>query len=134
MKNKYLVFRLKPGDDLLAGITENCVKKHLNSAAVISAVGCLREVRFRTADGRSVHEEINDFEVTGLSGTISADGPHLHIQLCDAKLRCIGGHLLAGNIVNTTMEIVILNLEREYELSREFDETTGYDELTVKEK
>jgi len=134
MRNKYLVFRLHPDEDLLAGIIEKCVKKHLNAAAVISAVGCLKEVRFRTADGHSVFHEINDFEVTSLSGTISGDGPHLHIQLCDAKLRSIGGHLLKGCLVNTTMEIVVLNLENEYILSREFDDSTGYDELVVKEK
>lgn len=132
MKNKYLVFRLKPGDDLLQKIIENCVKKHLNSAAIISAVGCVKEARFRKADGKTVHQEIKDFEVTSLSGTISNDGPHIHIQLCDNKLRSIGGHLTTGTIVNTTMEIVLLNLENEYRLTREFDESTGYDELVVK--
>ena len=44
MKNKYLVFRLKAGEDILLGIIENCVKKHINSAAVVSAVGCVKEV------------------------------------------------------------------------------------------
>ena len=134
MRNNTLVFRLRPGSDLLLGLIEQCVKRRINAGCIISAVGCVKVVCFRTADGRSVYNEVNDFEVTALSGTISADGPHIHIQLCDENLRSIGGHLLEGTIVNTTMEIVILDLQKEYELSRSYDEETGYDELEVSKK
>ena len=134
MKNEYLVFRLKPGDDLYEGIVAECVNNRLHAGAVISAVGCVQKVSLRTADGQTIFHQTADYEVTALSGTISSDGLHLHIGLCDADLRCIGGHLQVGTIVNTTMEIVIVNLEKEYELSRSHDETTGYDELVVQRK
>jgi len=134
MKNRYLVFRLQPGADLYLGIIENCVKAQLKAGCIVSAVGCLKKVVFRKSDGNSIYKESNEFEVTSLSGTISEDGVHLHIQLCDNELRSIGGHLKAGCIVNTTMEIVIRNLESEYILTREYDQGTGYNELEVTKK
>ena len=134
MNSKYLVFRLKPGSDLYQGIITQCVKHRIKAGAIISAVGCVSQVCFRKADGKTIYQEISDFEVTSLSGTISEDGIHVHIQFCDDSLRCIGGHLQGGTIVNTTMEIVILDLQAEYRLTRVFDETTGYDELEVEKK
>ena len=134
MKNNYLVFRLLPGEDLYEGIIKKAVEQHLKAGALISAVGCVKEICIRSADGHTVYREVNDFEVTALSGSISEDGVHIHIQLCDKDMRCLGGHLLTGTTVNTTMEIVILNLENEYRLSREFDDNTGYDELVVTKK
>ena len=44
----------------------------------------------------------------------------------------VGGHLVAGCIINTTCELVIGELENTvYDV--EFDEETGYDELIIKE-
>lgn len=134
MKNNYLVFRLKPGSDLYEGILKACAEADLKAGAVISAVGCVSKVAFRKADGKTIHQETTDFEVTALSGTISEAGMHLHIQLCDQQLRSIGGHLCPGTIVNTTMEIVVVNLEREFQMTREADIATGYDELLVIKK
>ena len=134
MKNNYLVFRLKPESDLYAGIKQQCEKQQLKAASVVSAVGCVKHLVIRTADGVSLYQESCEFEVTSLSGTISEDGLHLHIQVCDKDLRSFGGHLQPGTIVNTTMEIVLVNLENEYRLRRIADVTTGYDELQVQEK
>lgn len=134
MKNRYLVFRLSPGEDIYQGIIKNCVENRVKAASVVSAVGSIKELHLRKADGCSEYYEKNYFEVTSLSGTISEDGPHIHIQLSDVNLRSIGGHLLQGTIVHTTMEIVILNLEEEYNMKRSFDEATGYDELEVIKK
>jgi len=134
MKNKYLVFRLLPESDLYEEILRNCVENRLRAGSIVSAVGCVKKATFRKADGVSFYSEENEFEVTALSGTVSEDGLHLHIQLCDNQLRSIGGHLTKGTIVNTTMEIVIVNLEAEYQLIREFDESTGYKELVVIKK
>ncbi len=134
MKNNYLVFRLLPDSDLYEGIWQQCQKHQIKAGSIVSAVGCLKHLVIRTADGVTIYQEQNDFEVTSLSGTISQDGMHVHIQVCDNELRSFGGHLKEGTMVNTTMEIVILNLEKEYQLSREADATTGYDELEVQEK
>ena len=134
MRSNYLVLRLLPGDDLYVQLESNCQKVAMTSAAIISAVGCIRELKIRTADGQSIYHEKNYFEVTSLSGTISEDGAHIHIQVCDANLRSIGGHLLPGTFIHTTMELVIVNLKNEYRLTRSYDEVTGYDELEIKRK
>lgn len=127
--NNY-IFRLLPDQDLYEGILEYCLSQHIQSGCIVSAVGCVKVATFRKADGLSVYSEQNNFEFTSLSGTISQDGMHLHIQLCDNNLHSIGGHLLKGTLVNTTMEIVIMKLSN-YQLTREFDGETGYDELKV---
>jgi predicted DNA-binding protein with PD1-like motif len=134
MENKYLVFRLKPDSDLYESIVTLCSENKLHTGSIISAVGCVKELTIRIADGKTIYHESCNFEVTALSGTISEEGLHLHIQVCDSNLRCLGGHLQVGTIVNTTMEIVIVNLESEYRLTRSFDEATGYNELEVQKK
>lgn len=128
---EYFVFRLKRGDDLRASIMEYAKKHDITSGAIVSAVGCVSEVNIRKADGVNAYFEVRDYEVVSLSGTISLDGPHFHIALSNENLVTIGGHLLDGTIVNTTMEIVLMKFNK-YTLSRSFDEETGYDELEVK--
>ena len=59
------------------------------------------------------------------------DGCHIHISLSDVDLNVIGGHLKDGCLVNVTAEIVLGEFE-DYEFGREFDESTGYKELTIK--
>jgi predicted DNA-binding protein with PD1-like motif len=46
----------------------------------------------------------------------------------------IGGHVMEGCIVHTTMEITILGLDEEVTTERLFDPNTGYDELLVHPK
>jgi hypothetical protein len=65
-------------------------------------------------------------------GTVSKDRLHLHISLSKADLSTIGGHLVEGCLVNTTCELVIIELEN-FAFSKVFDETTGYNELLIKE-
>jgi predicted DNA-binding protein with PD1-like motif len=59
-----------------------------------------------------------------LSGTLSPDGPHLHIAVADAAGRTLGGHLGVGSIVHTTAEIVVVEL-RGVDFSRQPDRETG---------
>ena len=63
---------------------------------------------------------------------MSVDGCHLHISLSDENLNVIGGHLKNNCLVNVTAEIVLAEFEN-LEFGREFDENTGYEELTIKE-
>ncbi len=126
----YFVFRLKRGDDLRGSIMDFCDANDITSGAIVSAVGCVSEVRIRKADGVNEYFEVKDYEIVSLSGTISEDGPHLHISLSDSNLKTIGGHLMLGTKVNTTCELVIMKFNK-YRLTRAFDEETGYDELEV---
>ena len=51
----------------------------------------------------------------------------------DVNAVCYGGHLQEGCIVNTTCEVVLGELEN-YQFTREFDESTGYNEIKITEK
>ena len=73
-----------------------------------------------------------EYEIVTATGTLSTDGCHIHVSLSDVDLNTIGGHLKDNCLVNVTAEIVLGEFE-EFEFSREFDESTGYKELVIKE-
>lgn len=129
---KEYVFRLKRGMDLKKSIIEYCTMHQIQSAYIATAVGCLMEVCIRTADGRSIFQKKEEYEIVSLTGTIAENGVHIHISLSDQNLQTIGGHLKDGCIVNTTVELILVELEN-YKLSREYDSETGYPELVINE-
>ena len=63
-------------------------------------------------------------------GTLSKDGVHIHISVSDTNGNTIGGHLMNGCIINTTAEVIILNLDK-FLFERNYDESTGYKELEI---
>jgi predicted DNA-binding protein with PD1-like motif len=69
-------------------------------------------------------------EILSLTGTLCADGLHVHISLSRRDGSCIGGHLVQGCVVNTTAELVIGELPQ-IEFHRALDSATGYKELSV---
>lgn len=71
------------------------------------------------------------YEVLCLSGTLSADGCHLHVCLSDSAGRTIGGHVTGrGLVTQTTMELVIGQFD-DVIISRVMDSNTGFKELVV---
>ncbi len=63
------------------------------AGCVISAVGSLSvaEMRFTgAAEATTINGEL---EILSLSGTLSADGAHLHIAIAESSGAVIGGHL-----------------------------------------
>ena len=56
---------------------------------------------------------------------------HLHASVSNTKGETFGGHLASGNIIYTTAEIVIAELE-DVTFTREQDPDSGYKELVVK--
>ena len=131
---RLVLTRLLPGTDLKKGILDLCEYEHLQTAIVISAVGSLTESVLRTADGKTLFAKIGPFELTSLSGTISHGKAHLHCSLYDRDMITIGGHVMEGCLVHTTMEVCLLGLDEEVSTERLFDPSTGYDELLVHPK
>ena len=84
-----------------------------------------------TAD---VKEYDDRYEIVSLTGTISPDGSHMHISLADEDGGVIGGHMCNGCLVNTTAEVVLVSLDEEYRFSREYDDSTDYDELVIRKR
>ena len=125
------IFRLTYGCDLRQGIEQFCQRQNITSAVIVTTVGCLYEASLRLADGESTADLKDNYEIVSLTGTVSADGAHQHISLADRQGKVIGGHMRYGCLVNTTAEVALRSLDDRYRLSRQFDETTGYDELVI---
>lgn len=126
----YHCFRLVKGLDLKKEI-ENYVINNKISGVILCAVGCLSKLTIRLADGKSILEKEGMFEIVSITGTLSEDGVHIHISVADKSGNTIGGHLKDGCIVNTTAEI-ILEIFENITFKREYDKSTGYNELVIK--
>jgi len=129
---KEFVVRLTRGQDLYKSIFDYCKENDIGAGVVASGVGCLYEAKIRNAGGKEIRSFNEPLEIVSLMGTVSKDRLHLHISLSKADLSTIGGHLVEGCLVNTTCELVIIELEN-FAFSKVFDETTGYNELLIKE-
>lgn len=125
--SKTVVYRFKPHQDLKKALSELAI----DSGSIISAVGSVSLMCVRVADGKSIEEHHENMEVISFSGTLTKGHIHAHIAAINGKMNVFGGHLMDGCIVNTTMEIVILDFSDEYDNRRENDLQTGYDELVV---
>ena len=105
---------------------------HIAAGVVLSGVGCLTRWEVRDASGVRVRSGKEPVEIVSLTGTVAKTGCHLHISLSREDLSVLGGHLRPGCLVNTTAEIVLLELEGTA-FSREPDPATGYDELVIRQ-
>ena len=127
-------FRLPPGADLKAEIDRFSRENALRAACILTCVGSLSHARLRmpgaVGDAEVFRAFVEPMEIVSLTGTLGADGLHLHLSLSRADGACIGGHLVGGCIVNTTAEVVIGELA-DIEFCRLLDPATGYAELCV---
>jgi predicted DNA-binding protein with PD1-like motif len=134
---KVHVLRLAAGQDLRTALesafAELSSAHGIAAACIVSAVGSLSQAMLRYAD-RSAGTDIHGpLELLMLSGTLSADGAHLHASVADDQGTVKGGHLMPGCIVRTTAEVVIALLPG-WEFRRELDVATGSMELGARPK
>ncbi len=123
--------RLRPGQDVRQELQAFAEQQQLRAACVLSAVGSLTTATLRLANQEDPTVYQGHFEVVSLVGTLSVNGSHLHLSVADSTGRTVGGHLLAGNRVYTTLEVVVGELP-ELDFRRETDSTYGYKELEVR--
>jgi len=123
-------FRLSPGQDLKKEIDAFAREKNLQAGFVITCVGSLRRAVIRPAAQKEPLIREQKFEIVSLVGTLSPDGSHLHVALSDSTGTMLGGHLLEGNLVYTTAEIVVGEAEGLI-FRREVDATTRYKEVKI---
>ena len=139
MSKAYSVFRLKPGEDLYDSITRMATRNGPASHAVVTCVGSLTLCRVRLAGASASQQEFLEIngplEIVSLVGTIADDRAHLHISVADGKGEVKGGHLVTGSKVETTAEVVLVDLRSSLGIvmTRERDESTGFRELVVKQ-
>jgi uncharacterized protein len=126
------VLRLLPDQDIKERLISFLSDNQLSAAAIISAVGSVKAYVIRVSDGFTVIRAFENREIVSLSGILTTDGIHVHGSLSGLDGGVIGGHLMEGCLVNTTLEVVLMSLEDD--LTRKFDANTGYKELVVKKR
>ena len=122
--------RLHPGQDPRRELVAFAQQHDLKAAFVLTCVGSLRRAALRLANQPTTTYYDDKFEICALVGTISPDGPHLHVALSDGRGVSIGGHLQEGSEIYTTAEIVLGELT-DVVFSRPLDPETTYDELVI---
>ena len=124
------VARLTRGADLLNEIKTFCEENGIVAGVILSSVGCVSCAKIRVAGGKDIVEKNEPLEIISLNGTVSCERTHLHVAFSKTDLSVVGGHLVDGCVVNTTAEIVIMEIER-VKFRKEFDPNTGYNELKI---
>lgn len=124
-------FRLKPGADVKKEIEAYAKAHDIRAGWVATCVGSLTQYTLRFANQPQGTTGEGHFEILSLTGTVSVNGLHLHISLGDHTGQTLGGHLLHGNIVYTTAEI-ILQEDDAFVFIREKDGTTPWEEWNPK--
>jgi uncharacterized protein len=126
-------FRLKPGQDLKKEIEAFAQKHGIEAGWIQTGVGSLTVTHLRYANQPGGTFSNGHFEIVSLVGTVSLHGCHLHMCMSDASGRVTGGHLLEGNLVYTTAELVI-GVAKSLVFTREKDGTTDWAELQISQK
>ncbi len=130
---KIYALRLKPGQDLRVELEKFTKENKISAGFIITAVGSLKETKIRLADKPDATDFEGKFEIVSLTGTLSADGVHLHISVSDSTGKTIGGHLTEGCKIYTTAEIVV-GASEEIVFTREIDKETTFKELKIRKK
>lgn len=116
----HVIVRLDTGDRVLESIREACEEHAVDTGAVVSAIGTLRNLNINYLHTADLEQEQTDrntdlelggcWEVSGVQGLIADGDPHLHVTAHDGE-RTVAGHLEEGNEVNALFEILIRNLD-----------------------
>ena len=126
-------FRLKPGADLRDSLLEFAREHQLQAATIVCAVGSLTKAHLRLSDHKQGTVFQGPFEIVAMTGTLSAQGIHMHIAVSDGSGKTLGGHLLKDCLVHTTFEGVLLE-SVQVVYHRVQDPQTGYLELQIQER
>ena len=132
---RVIALRLKPGTDVLLGLTEACKRAGINNGVILSAIGSLdgvsycNPVELPTKAGYGYGEVLHltgPIELTSGAGIICHDDEgntnlHVHMSLSDRYGNAHGGHLAEGTKVLLTVDVIIAEIEG-LVMGRQFDE------------
>lgn len=125
------VLRLTKGADLKKSILKFAQDNSIEAGVVLSSVGSLTQCVIRNAGATEIIKLYGPLEIISLNGTISKNRIHLHISVANSDLNVFGGHLQDDSLIDTTVELVILELLT-YKFDKQYDFNTGYYELLPK--
>ena len=83
--------RLRPGEDLRTALQAVVAARGASAAFVLAGIGSLRPACVRLAGAEVELRLDGDVELLSLSGTIAANGVHLHLSVAAGAGRVIGG-------------------------------------------
>ena len=144
--SKTHVFRLRPGEDILASIYKYARALNIKSAVILTCVGSLTRVNIRFANQPNGTALSGHFEIVSLVGTVDyqfqtlgdrSSSPtgfgygHVHISCGDETGKTYSGHLLEGSIVYTTAEIALSELVGGLFVQELDSAGSGYNELKI---
>jgi predicted DNA-binding protein with PD1-like motif len=127
---RYYAFRLRPGQDLKVEIQDFLIRNEIAAGWICTCIGSLTNYAIRFANQKEASTGEGYFEILSVTGTLSINGSHLHISLANSSGQAIGGHLVDGNIVFTTVEIIIAATANTV-FERAQDIQTGFLELKI---
>lgn len=143
LSSKIHILRLKPNEDLLESLFKYSRIKKIKALSIISAVGSLIQTNIRYANQENTVSLKGYFEIVSLVGNIDyqqvnnpnySPSGHIHISCSNENGQTIGGHLQSGNIVYTTVELTLLEIQDAI-FDRALDDISsggsGYYELKV---
>lgn len=131
-----VAFRLPPGEDVLEGLAKVCEKHNINNGVIVSAIGSLQGAKFFSPvplpDKKAGYGYGDPMQLTGPIELVTADGMicvglegetlfHVHCAFSDQNGNAYGGHLIEGNEVLLTVDMVIAEVEGIH-MGRAFDE------------
>ncbi len=125
-----IALRLKPQQDLRAELEAFVQNQAIEAACIVTCVGSLTKATLRLANQSEAIVYNGKFEIVSLTGVMSRWGSHYHMAIADSTGQTIGGHLMSGNLIYTTAEIII-GILPQFSFRRELDEATGYRELAI---
>ena len=131
MNHRFINQRLTPGQDLRKELLALADHQELKASCLLSAVGSLTKAKLRLAEAGvgapQFFESQGPFEIVGATGTLGSGGLHIHLAIANRQGQVIGGHLVEGNLIHTTCEIILLE-QAEMDFQRSTDAQTGYKE------
>jgi predicted DNA-binding protein with PD1-like motif len=130
---RIITLRLSPKQDLKKELQALVEREKLEAGFIMTTVGSLSTLKLRLADQHNPTVYPGPFEIVSLVGTLSPQGLHLHLSASDSNGRTLGGHLVDGNIIYTTAEIVI-GVPTKLRYKRVLDPASGFPELKVETK
>lgn len=130
---RFYALRLLPGQELLAALREFIQQHQLQAAWIAGCTGSLTDVALRFAAREETTHLSGTFEVISLGGTLELSGEHLHLSVSDENGAMTGGHVMPGNRVRTTLELVIGELTS-LTFSRQPCQLSGYEELVITDR
>jgi len=131
MEPRLVPLRLMPGDDLRFALERACERNAITAGFVVAGIGSLMDAKLRFAGQAEATLAPGPSEILTLSGSVAANGAHLHMSVSTHAGHVLGGHVVAGNRVRTTVEVLLASLP-DWELRREPDAVTGYAELAIR--